>query len=459
MNKLRQFQPLSEDLHTLTEWSGALASGDVPPAIRRRATLIVLDDLGAMIAARHEPELVALRTRIASAGGPAEATMFDDERAKTDRYTAALGNGSAANWCELDGGYRPTVCHAALYVLPALLAEAEATGATTEEMMTAFVAGYETIARIARTFVFPGLTVHPHGALAAIGGAAAVARLRGRTGPQAAAAINTAATLVMPAPFQHAVDGALVRNVWPGINAQNALRAVDWEEIGITGTATGLSEVLSGILGASIKPGELTEGLGESWAVEDGYHKMHACCQYGHSTVEAITDAISAATSPPLPADVSTIRVETHQNACKLDNPRPATTLAAKFSIQHIAAATLFHSHAGAESFAARTLDEPTIGALRDKVEITAYEPAMPPPNDRPARVTITLENGTQLVGECLSAQGGKDHPFSEEQTLAKARDNIDDAYLGAADKLFALLDGNHAPDLSWRGLVAELTS
>ena len=26
------------------------------------------------------------------------------------------------------------------------------------------------------------------------------------------------------------------------------------------------------------------------WAIADGYHKVHACCQYSHSTVEAIID-------------------------------------------------------------------------------------------------------------------------------------------------------------------------
>lgn len=132
-----------------------------------------------MVAARHEPELIALRNGVAQSAGPAEATVFDGSNRQLDRYSAALSNGTAADWCELDGGYRPAICHAALYCLPALMAEAEATGASLREMLLALVVGYEIVARFARAFVFPVLVLHPHGGLATIGAAAAVAKLRG----------------------------------------------------------------------------------------------------------------------------------------------------------------------------------------------------------------------------------------------------------------------------------------
>src|SRR3712207_8642033 len=53
----------------------------------------------------------------------------------------------SADWAELDGGYRPVVCHAALYCIPALLAEAEATGARLRDLLLALVAGYEVVDR------------------------------------------------------------------------------------------------------------------------------------------------------------------------------------------------------------------------------------------------------------------------------------------------------------------------
>src|SRR5256885_2487954 len=51
-------------------------------------------------------------------------------------YAVAAANGAAATWCELDEGYRLAPAHAGAYILPALLAEAEATGADTDRKST-----------------------------------------------------------------------------------------------------------------------------------------------------------------------------------------------------------------------------------------------------------------------------------------------------------------------------------
>ena len=124
--------------------------------------------------------------------------LFNGRGQRLDRYSAATANGSAADWCELDEGYRRVVCHAGLYSVPALLAEAEATGASGKDLLRALVIGYEISARIARTFTWSTLTLHPHGSLAAVGAAASVATLRGLR-MTLAAAVSSAATMVHPA--------------------------------------------------------------------------------------------------------------------------------------------------------------------------------------------------------------------------------------------------------------------
>jgi 2-methylcitrate dehydratase PrpD len=420
-------------LLSLTKWSASLTWDEVPEDVKRRAALILLDDFGALVAARSEPELIAFRKQIAAYSGKPEATVFDGGACRLDRYSAALSNGTAADWCELDGGYRPVVCHAALYCISALLAEAEARDSPLRDLLLALIVGYETVARIARCFTFPGLVLHPHGGLATVGAAAAVAKLRGIDAESAAAAITTGATLVLPGPFGHAVEGALIRNVWPGLCAQNGIRAVDWVEIGIQGGPYSLTDVFAAIMGAESAPEELCRALGQHWAIRDAYHKMHACCQYGHSTVEAVLAALQGV-GTITPDMIERISVETHWKARKLDNPRPATTLAAKFSIQHIAAATLVYGHAGAAAFHADTLTRPDLDRLRHRVEIAPFEPELEWPNDRPSRVRITLTDGRVLSGECLSAPGGADRPFTEDEIATKVRANVLDAYPGAAE-------------------------
>jgi 2-methylcitrate dehydratase PrpD len=449
-------QTIAAGLVTLSDWAATVTWKDLPEALRARAALILLDDFAAMVAARGEPELIALRAGVAASAGAPEATVFDGGTRRLDRYSAALGNGSAADWCELDGGYRPAICHAALYCLPALMAEAEATGKTLRELLLALVAGYETVARFARAFVFPGLVLHPHGGLATVGAAAAVARLRGFSAARFGDAINTAATLVLPGPFRHAVDGALVRNVWPGLCAMNGLRAADWAAIGITGNSDSAHDVFVGIMGATPHAGLLTEGLGEDWAIDSGYHKMHACCQYGHSTVEAVQAALGDGGG--IPADsIAAIRVETHEKGQALDNAAPATTLAAKFSIQHIAAATAVYGAAGADSFHADTLGDPGLAGLRGRVTIAPFTPAMDPPNDRPARVVLTLADGRTLGGECLSARGGPDRPFTGAEIEIKAGHILAPVYPGAFAPLAAAVQLDQTVlSRPWRDIVGD---
>ena len=144
----------------------------------RRAATVLCDDIAAIVAARDEPEVIKLQDRMVSRAGAKESTVFNGRGGKADRFSAAVANGAAADWCELDEGYRRATCHAGLYVIPALIAEAEATGASTEDTLRALVLGYEVAARFARAFPPKALVLHPHASLAAIGAAAGVGALR-----------------------------------------------------------------------------------------------------------------------------------------------------------------------------------------------------------------------------------------------------------------------------------------
>jgi 2-methylcitrate dehydratase PrpD len=234
------------------------------------------------------------------------------------------------------------------------------------------------------------------------------------------------------------------------------LRAADWASIGVTGNRDSAHDVFVAIMGAVPKPDQLSDGLGRDWAINGGYHKMHACCQYGHSTVEAVQAALAGGGG--IAADqITAIRVETHEKGQALDNAAPATTLAAKFSIQHIAATTAVHGAAGADAFHADTLREPGLAGLRGRVSIGAFAPAMDPPNDRPARVVLTLADGRTLRGECLSARGGPDRPFTSAEIEAKAGAILASAYPGALAPLVAAgrLDGT-ALDRPWRDIIGN---
>jgi 2-methylcitrate dehydratase PrpD len=447
---------VAEGLATLTAWSSQLEWKAIPDQTRQRAALVLCDDLAAMVAARDEPEVIAFHDGMALSSGAAEATVFNARGMRLDRYSAAVANGGASDWCELDEGYRRAICHAGIYCLPALLAEAEATGATGTDLLRALVIGYEITTRVARTFTWPNLTLHPHGSLAAVGAAASVAALRRLSARDAAAAVSSAATMVVPGPYNHAVEGALVRNVWPGVGAWSGMRAVDWVAAGITGRPESLHDVYANAFGATVTPDELTHALGEEWGLADGYHKLFACCQYAHSAVEAALALLQKAKA----SEISHIHIDTHWRGQTLDNPAPATTLAAKFSMQHILASTIIHGHAGAEAFHASTLHDPDISALRDRITIGAWQPEPEWPNDRPARLRWELADGTTLTEECLSARGGPDRPFAPQEIRAKVSSIVAAPYpaMGPVlERLMTLEDALLARP--WAETIAAMTA
>ena len=56
----------------LTHWAAGLRFADLPDDVVRRALLVLADDIGAMIAVRDDPQVVAVRESLLSDGEPAE---------------------------------------------------------------------------------------------------------------------------------------------------------------------------------------------------------------------------------------------------------------------------------------------------------------------------------------------------------------------------------------------------
>src|SRR5687768_8361406 len=220
----------------LIDWAADAVSKPLPDAVRRRAAIILSDDIGAMVAGSLETQVARAREGLLrTSSAKAEATVLAKGAPRADRYAAASANGMAITWCELDEGFRNASCHGGAYTIPALLAEAEAQGRTVEEVLRALAVAYEVTTRFALAFPFPVFNVHPHAAFAAIGGAAAASLVRRQDAKTLLSAVTGGASMSFAGPFDTAVEGALIRNAWTSAGAWLGLRAADWAEAGIGG--------------------------------------------------------------------------------------------------------------------------------------------------------------------------------------------------------------------------------
>lgn len=450
---------IAADLERLCDWAAAAVRQPIPEQVSRRGALVISDDIAAMTVAANERQVADAQAMVLKGGGDREATVFGRRRLRGTREQAAAANGVAVCWAELDEGYRPLPCHAGAYVLPALLAEAEAEDASVEQVVAALAVGYEVTTRIAETFPFPRLTVHPHGGFNAVGAAAGLALLRHYDPKRLFDTITAAATMVAPGPFNHAIEGALVRNIWTSLGATAGFRAADFASLGIAGLRTALYDVYADCLGCNVKRGRLVERLGTGpWAIEAGYHKMFACCQYMHAAVEASLDLSERLRQSP-DLSVRSITVETHARGLALDVREPETVLAAKFSMPHTMAAAVAMGTAGPTAFREETLRDPAITDLREKVNLVRHDAIGEWPNDRPARVHWDLADGTRLSAECWNARGGADQPFSEAELLEKFSSLTGDALPGASAVLRDFVAASGRSKGSWRDFVGRLVA
>jgi 2-methylcitrate dehydratase PrpD len=216
------------------------------------------------------------------------------------------------------------------------------------------------------------------------------------------------------------------------------------------------------MLGSEAHPEDLTLDLGQDWAISSGYHKMNACCQYAHSAIEAIQETLQ--NNPQLLGgdEIVKIEIETHPLGMTLNNFKPVTTLGAKFSLPHALAAAVVFGDGNAQSFGTDSLLDERVTRLRERVDMRLVSEQLPWPQDRPAFVTLVDTKGHRYQAHCMSARGGSDRPFTDEQLWSK----IDSLSSASAPSLMQVMQSLHAQcDIQpaskewsqpWRNLVDQ---
>src|SRR6476646_4537125 len=128
----------------LIEWAVDAVGKPLPEPARRRAAIILSDDIGAMVAGSLETQVARAREGLLrTSSGKTEATVLAKGAPRADRYAAASANGMAITWCELDEGFRNAACHRGADTVRALIAEANTRGSSVEEALRALAVAYE----------------------------------------------------------------------------------------------------------------------------------------------------------------------------------------------------------------------------------------------------------------------------------------------------------------------------
>jgi 2-methylcitrate dehydratase PrpD len=212
--------------------AAALAYDDLPALARELARQCVLDYLGVALAGAGDELVRLLLDELAEVGGAPQASVIGHE-GRLPALSAALVNGAAGHALDYDDVNMAMPGHPSVAILPGLLALAELRRSSGREVITAFVAGYETACRIGMA-LSPGhynLGFHSTGTIGSFGAAAACARLLGRDADATAIALGIAGTQAAGLKSQF---GTMCKPFHAGKAAQNGLLAARLAARGFT---------------------------------------------------------------------------------------------------------------------------------------------------------------------------------------------------------------------------------
>lgn len=404
-------------LTEVADFAAEFSAAELPNDAADRTCLIIADCIGAIVGGAAEPEVQALSARPGCAGsGPAQLI---GPGTPAQPGQAALINGTAGTWLEMDEGNQFCKGHPGMHTLPAALAFAEAQGASGADFVAAIAVGYEVAARVGiATKLRPSM--HPHGTWGAIGAAVAVQRLAGADAARMRDAINIAANLNLGTSRRTMLEGGTVRNAFAGISGQMGVLCNDLVEAGFCGEQDGVAQVFGRVVSDSFDPAVMTDALGQRWEVLRNYFKTHACCRFNHAALDALAVIVEQAGTID-PRQVGRVHVDSYAFAAELDDPKPRNVLAAKFSVPFAIATTIVNRSSDVGSFTWDKVTDPAILALAAKVTV-AEDPKMTAklPDKRPARTTVTMQDGRTLTAKTETNRGDWSDPYSGDEIRAK---------------------------------------
>jgi 2-methylcitrate dehydratase PrpD len=432
---------------------------DLPAEVIGDAHRAVLDWFGSALAGALEPPAHMARHVVRTLGESDEATVLGGGRSSA--AGAALANGVASHILELDDVHKGSTLHGAAPVISAALAVAEREHAPGSAFILAVVLGYEAALRIGEA-VNPShyRYWHPTGTAGTFGAAVAAGSLLRLDARAMVHALGSAGTQAAGL-WEFNADGAMSKHLHPGKAAFNGVLAADLARNGFTGA----SRILEGDRGffrsMSTSPDatRITDGLGERWKISENCYKLHACCGHTHSAIDVALQLRAAHNwSRADAADrISAIDIETYGPGFEIvREPRPGTPYQAQFSIAYCVAAALADGAVGLPQFSperfsssGRSAATSSPGGVRDPViaallartivsvndDLTASYPAA-----WPARVRITLTDGSILRGSAEFPRGNPENPVSTS---------------GLEEKFLSILEPRFGADVAARALDA----
>jgi aconitate decarboxylase len=384
---------------------------------------LVLDGIAIAVAGTEEEAIKILAAHFREQGGAEQATALGNAF-RLNTVSAAALNGAAMHVLDFEPMWSPAN-HALSTTLAAVLALAEARGASGRDVLTALVKGVEMqgwIREASGQFEARTARFHPPGAAGPLGAAVAAGHLLGLDADRLANAIGIAASR---AGSLLANAGTMTKSTHCGHASALGLESALLAQRGFTANVD-VFEAQQGYAPAFYDGAFKIEkllGCGRAplRIVEPGYAIKMFPSQYG--THFGITAALELREKIPAPAAIRHVLL-TAPSMGYVDRPRPHTGLEGKFSLQFTAASALLDGKVGIATFSDARLAARDMQDLLGKfaVRLDAAIPARF--EEMHVLLKIELADGRVLETRCNGPRGKwGTPPIGEAEHLVKVRD------------------------------------
>jgi 2-methylcitrate dehydratase PrpD len=420
---------------TLAQFAASLQGDVLAPDIRATLGELFLDYVRVASIGAEMPWSKWADACMAALGGRGRAAvLFRPQR--RDPVRAAFLNATFAGSIDADDTHVGAMLHPGAIVFSAALALADETGAGGKDFIAAVAAGYEAMIRI-------GLSIQPSHfqrgfqSTATCGGfGAAVAAARLAFNGETAADHKIASSIGLVASFsggltQFYQSGSTVKRIHAARAAENGVAAALLARHGFTGPED-IIEGSNGFARAYADAADLrivTDGLGSTYLLREVTVKGHACSARVQAAIEGIIDLCRANRIGP--DDVTDVFVGIPAVILgRLTIPKPIDVQAAQMSLPHSAALAVAMAQSAENGFALSVTDYES--SLHDRqvkqietlvrCEVDAEVEAATTAESVPARVIITVKDGTRHSTFVAAPKGSPSRPFTHADHVARFR-------------------------------------
>jgi 2-methylcitrate dehydratase PrpD len=398
----------------ISECKYAWLPNDVVAGVKR----CFLDWIGVTLGATGDDGAKILLGVVQGHGGKRQASIFGS-RARTTMLQAALVNGTMSHALDYDDAHNVVRTHPSAPLVPALFAVAEYFQLPGKELITAFVAGYETTVRIGRALgkEYYERGWHATSVLGRFGAAAGTARLLRLPPDKTAVALGLAAT---QAGGLRDVFGTMGKAFHAGKAASDGLFAAILAKEGFTAPGDMLEEkkAFSEVLSREYNPELIVKGLGMEYGVGEVNFKPYAACLLVHPVVDAVL-AIRTDHRPD-PDQIEKIDIRVAPLNLKVTGDfNPQTGFEAKFSLPMAGAMALVFGNVNHSLFTHSVVHDPSVRRLMGVMQ-AASDASM---DENEAVVSIVMKNGQRYSSHITAPKGNPGNPMTFVELASKVRD------------------------------------